>query len=132
MNETLPTLVSLLADEIAVLGAIIAAAFATYRKYLKPWADKVDARTKSTDNAVNHGRMPRIEKSLDRSSERMDRIEERLDTAIKQQGNRNTVVDRRFANLEEGQTKILDELANLRDLQSTTLASTDSNGETND
>lgn len=89
------TAVLILAEITALLVA-----FTTFVKVVWP-------KIKSTDAAVNHGRMPRIEKSLDRGSQRMDRIEERIDANAEQTHDRLEGVHSRIEGLEEGQREML-------------------------
>ena len=83
-----------------IIGAILAAGYAVWQKWFKKWATEVAERTRSTDSAVNHGRMPRIEEQLNRGSDRMDRIEQRIDK------NAEHTHDR-LHSLEEGQREML-------------------------
>lgn len=99
----IPQLVTIIAEVTGLAGVILAAAYGTYQKWVKPWAERIDARTESTDNAVNHGRMIRVESSLTTGSNRMDRIETRID-------DHRRASDERFDMLQKGQRAILDAL----------------------
>ena len=110
MTIDLSELGNIITQIAGVIGAIAAAAYGIYQKWIKPWAERIDARTESTDNAVNHGRMQRVEEMLkrggarmDRMEDRSDRIEARLDALADQSGDR-------FGRLEDGRQTILKEL----------------------
>lgn len=79
------------------LGALAAGIVAGYTKFIKP-------KLASIDNAVNHGRMERIELQVQRNSGRTDRIEERLDTHVAQLNDRLHAIDERTT---AGQQQIL-------------------------
>ena len=104
------------------IAAVATVAFTAYRKWFKAWAANIDARTKSTDSAVNNGRMVRIERSMSRNADRSDRIEKRLDVhaehdleahdQINIRLDRHTDnVEKRFGRVEELQQAILDEVS---------------------
>lgn len=89
-------------DDVVVvgtgLGALAAGAAAGYSKLIKP-------RLASIDNAVNHGRVERLEVGVTRITRRTDRLEERLDTHVAQLNDRLHSLDERT---REGQKQILD------------------------
>lgn len=114
MIEQLEAATPIIAEIGGVLGAVIATAFGVYKRWVKPWANRIDERTLSVDNAVNHGRMERVEKRLidgddrmDRIEGRMDQIEKRIDINNNHTSERLNLLSGQLGGLEDGQREML-------------------------